>query len=80
MNKPKIKDTVLCVHPIIGEVTVGNIIDMLKYWLEYTEKYETISLELLHKSIDENTFYSLIGLLSAKTLREILSVLESNIE
>ncbi len=80
MNKPKIKDLVLYVHPILGEVTVGNIIEMLKCCIEDTKKYETASLELLRESIDEDTFYSLIYLLSASTLKEIIYSLESNIE
>lgn len=80
MNKPKIKDIVLYTHPIMGDVTVGNIIEMLNFWIEYTKKYEDVSLELLHKLVDEETFNSLFHLLSSSLLKQIIFDLESNIE
>lgn len=80
MNKPKIKDLVIYSHPTIGDITISNIIDMLRFWLEYTNKYEDVSLSLLSKTIDEDTFNSLSDLLSAKMLIGIIDLLESHIE
>lgn len=80
MNKPKIKDIVLYTHPIMGDITIGNIIDMLKFWIEHTKKYENISLDLLRNSFTEEDFYSLFALLSSSCLEEIVNDLESHIE
>ncbi len=53
---------------------------MMKFWIDYTQKYENISLELLRTSIDEETFNSLFFLLSSSSLVNLIEDLESNIE
>ena len=80
-NKPKIKDSIIYFHPLLGNVTLMDIIDMLKYLAKQTKQYETISLDLLQNTnISDDTFNSLFHLLSSSNIIEILDDLETNIE
>lgn len=80
-NKPKIKDIVIYFHPIIGEVRLIDIINMLKDLSKQVRQYETITLKMLKQyNISEDTFYSLFHLLSSSIIEEIIDDLETNIE
>lgn len=80
-NKPKIKDCVIYFHPLLGNVTLIDIINMLKYLTVQIREYETISLDLLKNSnISDETINSLFHLLSSSTITEIIDDLETNIE
>lgn len=80
-NKPKIKDTVIYFHPIIGNVTLKDIIDMLKSANNDVKTYEAITLRMLQEhNISKDTFYSLFHLLTSSYIAEILEDLENNIE
>ncbi|MGM9848637.1 MAG: hypothetical protein ACI312_02685 [Bacilli bacterium] len=80
-NKPKIKDIVIYFHPVIGNVTLFDIINILKDLSKQVRKYENLSLELLKKfNVSDDTYNSLFYLLSSSIIDEILEDLETNIE
>ena len=79
-NKPKIKDIIIYSHPIIGNVTLDDIIQTLKVTTESVKEYEEITINLLKNKIPKDTEYSLYSLMNASTIESILDELEFNIE
>lgn len=79
-NKPKIKDIIIYSHPIIGDITLNDIIQILKVTTESVKEYEEITMTLLKNKIPKDIEYSLYSLMNASTIESILNEIEFNIE
>lgn len=75
------KNFIIYKHPIIGDITLNDIIEQLDFIIEYTRKFENITLDLLKNlNVDENTIISLYPLLTSSELEEIVDDLKYYLE
>lgn len=75
------KNFIVYNHPIIGDITLNDIIEQLDFIIEYTRKFENITLDLLKNlNVDENTIISLYPLLTSSELEEIVDDLKYYLE
>lgn len=75
------KNFIIYNHPIIGDITLNDIIEQLDFIIEYTRKFENITLDLLKNlNVDENTIISLYPLLTSSELEEIVDDLKYYLE
>lgn len=75
------KNFIVYNHPIIGDITLNDIIGQLDFIIEYTRKFENITLDLLKNlNVDENTIISLYPLLTSSELEEIVDDLKYYLE
>ena len=80
-NKPKIKDTFIYFDPIIGNVTLIDIINILRDLSNQVKEYEKVTFTLLENyHISDEIKFSLFHLLSSSIIDDILDELEANIE
>lgn len=78
MNKIT-KDLIVYTHPVIGQVSFSDILAMLKYIANQTQKFENITLDMLENLVSKDAIISLYPLLNSSLLHEIIDDLENYI-
>lgn len=75
------KNFIVYTHPIIGDVTINDILEQLDFIIEHTRKFENITLNLLKTlKVDNDTIISLFPLLTSSELEEIIDDLKYYLE
>ena len=73
----KNKDFIVYNHPVIGDVLFSDVINSLKYFIQQTKKFETITLDLLEQqNIPKDVLYSLYALTTSSILDYTVEELE----
>lgn len=75
------RNSIVYRHPVIGNVTIGDILEQLKSAVKESKQFEDIAISLLEDcNVPKDTIYSLYVFLNASLIEELIDELDTFID